>query len=576
MNKTLKIIAFMSMLLAVGCSQTQTTSGEIPPTTNPVTSSVTNSNAPILTVKNDITINIKEKVHYLNLVSATDEVDGNISHLISVELPSGVSMDGGYLSFISAGTYTINFSVNNSRNINAKASIKITVISIAEKDGHKPTIIGYKENIRVKPNVMAYPLEGVTAIDDVDGDVTATLKATYKVLSDATDGISFEEEGNYKVTITANDKSGNEQAVEINIEVNSADVPTYVDITDNVTKEYNCSVEKTDEMPYPNSNSRMIVLSPSSTGDSKKYANFKLQFDNDTDLKDKMIEFDVKPGANLYSNKMSFSLRNNDEAITSQIEVPFQEKEGTGYSFTALDNGWYHVTIVFSKMWSTSSYVTDYVRMVFSNTDYAKAAYLYIANVLYDDYKPGDDIGGGNEGGDTGDTGGDTGGDIGGNDTENLYDYSDVLQNNYNATVTFDTEVSHDGVQSAKFVGNGVSSSADTAGAQAHIGELLAGKKLSFYVKFDGETCRKNRIALTIYSDSTTKLGAHNISFLDSLPNGITLNGADENGWHYVELDMDTLGYNSVEIYKVRFVIQSPDGGVTFPTCWIDEINVKG
>ena len=47
MNKTLKIIAFMSMLLAVGCSQTQTTSGGITPTTNPVTSSVTNSNAPI-------------------------------------------------------------------------------------------------------------------------------------------------------------------------------------------------------------------------------------------------------------------------------------------------------------------------------------------------------------------------------------------------------------------------------------------------------------------------------------------------------------------------------------------------
>ena len=243
MNKTLKVVTFFSLLLVAGCSQTPSNSISVPTTSeNPQTSTVVNTNAPTLTVKNDLTININEKVNYLNLVSAVDEVDGNISHLITVELPSGVSMTDGYLSFESAGTYTINFSVNNSRNINAKASIKITVVSILNKDGHKPTIMGYKENIRVKPNAMAYPLDGVTAIDDVDGDVSSTLKATYKVLSDATNGISFEEEGNYKIVITANDSSNNEQSIVINIEVNSEDLPTYVDITDNITKEYNCSV----------------------------------------------------------------------------------------------------------------------------------------------------------------------------------------------------------------------------------------------------------------------------------------------------------------------------------------------
>ena len=97
MNKTLKLVAFMSTLLVVGCGETPTTNGSVPTTTNPETSTVINNNAPILTVKNDMTININEKLHYLNLVSAVDEVDGNISHLINVEMPNGVSMEGGYL-----------------------------------------------------------------------------------------------------------------------------------------------------------------------------------------------------------------------------------------------------------------------------------------------------------------------------------------------------------------------------------------------------------------------------------------------------------------------------------------------
>ena len=102
----------------------------------------------------------------------------------------------------------------------------------------------------------------------------------------------------------------------------------------------------------------------------------------------------------------------------------------------------------------------------------------------------------------------------------------------------------------------------------------MAGKKLAWYVKFDGETVRKNRLATTVYSDSSTKIGTYNISLQDSLPSGITMSAADANGWHYIEMDMDTLGLNTTDIYKVRFVISSPDKGVTIPVCWIDELYV--
>ena len=204
MNKTIKLIAFISTLMVVGCAETPNTQSNIPSGV-PQTSTVTNTNAAVITVKSDMTININEKLHYLNLASATDEVDGNISHLMTVELPSGVTMQDGYLSFAAKGTYTITFKVVNSRNITTTNSINITVVELLSKDNHKPTILGYKTSIQVKPNVVIYPLNGVTSVDDVDGDVTSSLKATYQTLGDASEGISFSEDEGKSWTVLPED-----------------------------------------------------------------------------------------------------------------------------------------------------------------------------------------------------------------------------------------------------------------------------------------------------------------------------------------------------------------------------------
>ena len=55
---------------------------------------------------------------------------------------------------------------------------------------------------------MAYPLEGVTALDDFDGNISSSLVATYQQVGDATNGISFDEEGNYTITISSTDQAG--------------------------------------------------------------------------------------------------------------------------------------------------------------------------------------------------------------------------------------------------------------------------------------------------------------------------------------------------------------------------------
>ena len=581
MNKTIKLIAFISTLMVVGCAETPNSLNSIPSEV-PQSSTITNTNAAVLTVKSDMTININEKLHYLNLASASDEVDGNISHLITVELPNGVSMNEGYLSFEQTGTFTITFKVVNSRNITTTNSITITVIELLSKDNHKPTILGYKASVQVKPNVMVYPLNDVTAVDDVDGDVTSSLKATYQTLGDATEGISFAEEGNYVIKITAYDFSNNEASVDVNIIVSNEDVATYVDITKNVTKEYNCSIEETDDMPYANSNTRMVVLIPDSTGANAKYANFKIQLDNNTDLKNKKIEFDVKFGENIYKNTFAIGLMNDGEKLTSQVQITSDEKVESGYSLKAIENGWFHFTIIFSKLWTIESYITDYIRVAFSNVDYYKSAYLYVANVRFDDYLGGDIDDGGNPGQTPGEGEENEGGSGSGPSEEvDTYDYSDNLENSYYATLTTDTSVSHDGAQSTKFEGTGIKDAtdgADNAGAQVRIQKSLAGKKFTFYIKYDGETVRKNRVALTFYKDSSTKFAsdALRVSLQDTLPSGITLTSPDSNGWQYCEIDIDAIGYNTADIYKVRFVIQTPNVQEIVPTCWIDEIKIKG
>ena len=340
----------------------------------------------------------------------------------------------------------------------------------------------------------------------------------------------------------------------------------YVDLTSTITPRYNVEVSSSTILPSEGGSSKLIT--GSNNGSSRIYAGVGTKFGEPVDLANKKIEFDVKLLENVYKDRISFELVNGENKSEQEV-IYFNEEfivngkydnktyNAEKYAVEIREDGWFHVTLFVEKIWALDSYVADYVNIGFANLDLTKDATCVIANLNMSNYNlfegklPEVEV-----------------------PDENLYDYSDELQNVYAASLTPDTEVSHDGKQSMKFVGSDVNETTDTAGAQTHLRQLMAGKKLSFYVKFDGSTCRKNRLATTVYSDSSTKLGAHNISLVDSLPSGITLSEADANGWHHIEMDFDALGFNQVEIYKIRFVIQSPDRGVTLPTCWLDQINV--
>ena len=339
----------------------------------------------------------------------------------------------------------------------------------------------------------------------------------------------------------------------------------YEDLTPFITARYNVEIDSSDILPASGGTSKLLTAT--NNGSSRVYAGIGARFTNENDLKNKKIEMDIKPLENVYKDRLSFELVKGENKSEQEVIYFNQDFIVNGsydnktynaekYSVEIEEDGWYHVTLFVAKTWSLESYVADYINIGFANKDATLDATCLIANVNMSNY------------------------DIFASDIPDVpvekeyYDYSDDLHNSYAASVAVDKEIHHDGEQSMKCIGSDVDSTTDTAGVQTNFKQSMAGKKLAWYVKFDGATVRKNRLATTVYSDSSTKIGTYNISLQDSLATGITMSEADENGWHYIEMDMDTLGLNTTDIYKVRFVISSPDKGVTIPVCWIDEFYV--
>ena len=573
----------------VSSSTTSNLSSSSSSSSNPKVSSSTNSSSsssssknpvtptnPTITVVDDFRININEHVNYLSLVNAVDTIDGNITHLVTVDLPANVEMINGDLYFGYVGTYNIVFNVKNSSGLSSSADVNIEVYKIENKDFTGPTILGYK-NIRVKENVMAYPLEGVTAIDDIDGDVTSLLSATYETDGDATNGISFDKEGLYTVVIKAKDLSDNYSQVLVTIEVNNEDLPTAVDITDLLVKEYNCNIGDSNVVPFEGAKSKIIQLKHNS--ESVKYANAKFVFTPTEDLDNKKLSFYVKLGDNnVTKNSLGLYLMNNGEKLAS-LTFQVSATSNEGYSVVDKGDGWYLFTVAFSKQWpSLDSYVVDSIRLSYSNIDVTKTATVYIANALLDFYKEGDiDV-------DDNPSGGDNGGGNGGQSPLPTSDLSDKIISNGNSTVTIDTTVSHDGVQSAKIKGANASVSQYTQALYNFETPISTDNlNISFYIKLDGSTVYSNRIAFRVCTTNDDKIDPQIYLHGSSNPTGVSIDSADENGWYKITINCNELEYDSKKVPAgetlkyVRFTFEAADKKeetkVIEPVIWVDELS---
>ncbi|GHI01102.1 immunoglobulin-like domain-containing protein [Neobacillus kokaensis] len=122
-------------------------------------------------------------------VTARDNVDGSLTSKIKIS---------GFVNTKKKGTYTLKYTVTDSSKNAVTVTRKITI------DRTKPVISGAKsKTIRYKSSFN--PKTGVTAKDNVDGNLTKKIKVTGKV--------NTKKKGTYTLTYTVTDQSKNQAAV---------------------------------------------------------------------------------------------------------------------------------------------------------------------------------------------------------------------------------------------------------------------------------------------------------------------------------------------------------------------------
>jgi uncharacterized protein YqfB (UPF0267 family) len=144
---------------------------------------------PVILGANNKTIRLNSSFNPRASVTASDNIDGNLTSKITVS---------GTVNTKKKGTYTLKYTVtDNSKNVTT-VTRKITI------DSTKPVISGAK-NITIRYKSSFNPKTGVTAKDNLDGSLTSQIKVTGTV--------NTKKKGSYTLTYTVTDKSQNKTVV---------------------------------------------------------------------------------------------------------------------------------------------------------------------------------------------------------------------------------------------------------------------------------------------------------------------------------------------------------------------------
>ena len=159
------------------------------------------NHAPVIHAE-DKTIEVGDKFNPMDGISAIDKEDGNITKDIKV-IENTVDTS-------KAGKYKVVYKVTDSKGATTIKSIVVTV-----RSNDKPIISG-ADDTSIKEGTSFDPMDGVTAIDTEDGNITKHIKVIGNV--------NTNKPGKYELTYKVTDKDGNSTTVKRTIIVNSKEL----------------------------------------------------------------------------------------------------------------------------------------------------------------------------------------------------------------------------------------------------------------------------------------------------------------------------------------------------------------
>lgn len=166
--------------------------------------------APVITVVDTLRTTFDQfedvTVVLTDYITAVDNVDGTIT-------VTNAMVNAGGFSLNTAGTFTVTYTVTDSSGNVATKEIVFTV-----NDKQAPVISGAKD-LTISVGDVYNPLEGITAVDNIDGPITLTLDnvSGHELFLDQDGKASVA--GEFEVTYTVTDANNNSREVKITVTV---------------------------------------------------------------------------------------------------------------------------------------------------------------------------------------------------------------------------------------------------------------------------------------------------------------------------------------------------------------------
>ena len=186
----------------VGCGGSSEQSQTDTPVNTPV-----DKTAPTIAGLSNLTVNLGDEINLLAGISAADNIDGDLSGEIIITGEVNVNTLGVY-SLI----YTVTDNAGNTRIRRRDVEVvDVNVVDIV------PPVISGANNIILAQRATFNFLDGITASDNVDGDITNALQAT--------GSFDITIEGLYQLTYQVSDQAGNTTVITREINVIAVDLP---------------------------------------------------------------------------------------------------------------------------------------------------------------------------------------------------------------------------------------------------------------------------------------------------------------------------------------------------------------